>query len=78
MAETKIIALLGEDGVVEQLALFADYGTYVRNDGDWVPIDEDPDDPIDGMVAMDATQAFVPTFDMAQDTDATLTAHDVV
>lgn len=75
-----MMALLSDDGVVEQLALFADYGTYVRDDGDWVPIDEydEEDDPIDGLVTMDAGQAFLPIFDMAQDTDATLLANDVV
>lgn len=75
---SKMIALLGEDGVVEQLALFADYGTFVRSDGDWVPIDEDETDPIDGLEALDAHQPFLPIFDMADETDATLMAHDVV
>ena len=78
MVPPKMIALLNDSGVVEQLALFADYGTYVRKDGDWVPIDEDENDPIDGLEAVDASQPFLPIFDMADETDATLMAHDVV
>lgn len=78
----KIVALSNDHGVVEQLALFTDYAAFVRDDGEWVPLsielDEDEVDPIDGMNATDATDEFLPLFDMAEDSSATLTVRDVV
>lgn len=78
---SKIVALSNEHGVVEQLALFTDYAAFVRDDGEWVPVpielDEDEVDPIHGMTATDATDEFLPLFDMAEATSATLTVSDV-
>lgn len=75
---TKIVALADEEGVVRELALFADTGAFVRDDGDWLPVTEDSEERIDGLTAVDAGQEFVPLFDMAETTDATLTVNDVV
>lgn len=78
---TKMVALVADDDVVEQLALFTEYGAFTRDDGEWVPVQseyEDPeDDPIDGLEAVDAGQDFLSIFDDAQRTDATLMRHDV-
>jgi hypothetical protein len=78
---SKIVALSNDLGVVEQLALFTDYAAFVRDDGEWVPvpieIDDNDVDLIHGMTATDATDEFLPLFDMADSSSATLTVHDV-
>lgn len=80
MTADALLALSADDGVVEQLALFTDYGAFRRSEGDWVPIPadvpEDEEDPIDGLNATDAEPLFVMLFDSAELTGATLTAHD--
>ena len=77
----KIIALSDDNGVIEQLALFTEYGAYTRDDGDWVElpveIEDGETDIIDGLNATDTTEDFLPLFDMAEDTNATLTVHDI-
>jgi hypothetical protein len=70
------LALLNDDGIVEQLALFTGYAAFQRDEGDWLVVDED-DDPFTGLHAVDTIPLFVETFDMAQDTDAILDRSDV-
>lgn len=78
---SKIVALSNDHGVIEQLALFTDYAAFTRDDGEWVQVpedlDEDIDDPIDGLNATDATDNFLTLFDMAESSSATLTVRDI-
>lgn len=73
----KLVALLDDDGLVEQLAYFSEYGTFIRDEGDWLAVTDGDEDVISGLTPVDAPLSFVPVFDDAQHTDATLVAADI-
>lgn len=78
MGEASYVALLDDEGIVEQLALFTDYAVFYRDSGDWMPIAaSDDDDVLSGLTPVDTTSAMVPLFDMAESTDATLVRSDI-
>lgn len=78
MRDPEMFALTTDDGVVQELAVFSDDLVAYRDQGDWLPLTEDEDDdPLSGLNMVPATADFIADFDMAEESGATLTVHDV-
>lgn len=77
--ELELFALLDDNGVVQELAVFSDEFVAYRDQGDWLPItdDDEDDDRLSGLHMMPAETSFIEDFDMAESSGGTLTKNDL-